>query len=346
MADPHLADDESVVLAAENIRVRSFNYPALVLTNKRVLLIRSEGEKMSAEEFLLSDLRSALVSQAARDNPTLLLSYVTARGEARRETIVFPNTPEKNRKDEVREWAKTLSDKLKPLPDEEDTLRAPPPSAAKGSRTGSPAAAGGQPGSLPQDIVAKHGRVSGLSFPDVTIGGDAETPHPFSRKRIILGAIGLVVIVVLALLFLLPHAPSPAGTVTPVPTMSETPVSAATTEPVTLSPTAPAALTTVQLIVPSTGVWIRIQYSGNYTGMIGSSSDLRSVSDSGDHLYQQAITRGSVRAIVDKEDSTNRKLTVDIYKDGKVVPDGHGETTLPKGEVNLQIELAAGTPKP
>ena len=135
MATPYLEDDESVVLATENIRVRSTPYQALILTNRRVLLVRTEGEKISAEEFLIADLRSALVSQAAKDDPTLLLSYVTPRAEARRESIAFLGSPDKPRKDEVREWAKKLSDQLKPLPDE-DTMPPPVPSQRAASPAG------------------------------------------------------------------------------------------------------------------------------------------------------------------------------------------------------------------
>ncbi|HOX35270.1 MAG TPA: hypothetical protein P5217_07595 [Methanoregulaceae archaeon] len=339
MATPYLADDESVVLATENIRVRSTPYQALILTNKRVLLVRTEGEKISAEEFLIADLRSALVSQAAKDDPTLLLSYVTPRGEARRESIAFTASPDKSRKDEVREWAKKLSDQLKPLPDEETTSPSPPPRGATFS-------AGGSKAGSTADILAKHERLAGLTFPDIDLSDEPEK-EPSRTKTVVIAVLAVIVVAALAWMFLLPHVPpqeisvTPAATQTPVPERTTVP---ATEVPTIITPATPEL--PAKLIVPSTGVWIRVEYAGNYTGTVGSGSILKEVSDTGEHLYQQAITTGSVRAIVEKTDASGGTLTVQIYKDGKVVSEG--TTSRPNGEVNLQIDLAApaATPAP
>ena len=341
MVNPYLADDEPVVLATENIRTRSGSYQALVLTDKRVLLIRTEGEKISAEEFLLSDLRSALVSQAAKDEPTLLLSYVTPRGEPRRESIVFVSTPEKRRNDEVREWAKKLSDQLRPLPEDGGTLMSP--QAAR--------PAGRQSGATRDGLLEKHGRLSGLAFPDIPgITSEEETPSAHSRKWIPVGALIIIVLVVLAGIFLLPHAPAKQEATAPVPTPAETPVPAATAEPVagpTVAAVQSLAPSQVQYIVPSTGVWVRVDYAGNYTGTVGSGSLLAQVSDAGQHLYQQAVTTGSVRVIIDKSDASNRVLTADIYQDGRLLTGSiKNQTSSPYGEVNLQIDLAPVTPSP
>lgn len=338
MVNPYLADDESVALATENIRVRSTTYQALILTNKRVLFVRTEGEKISAEEFLIANLRSALVSQAAKDEPTLLLSYVTSRGEARRESIVFISPPEKPRRDEVREWAKKLSDQLMPLPDEEIPLT---PSSAP--RKTPPTAAAAKGGST-TDILAKHERLSGLSFPAIDLSEEPENP-PSLRKTIVVAVLGIIVIAALAWMFLLPHAPSQETATPPGVTPEPTPFPEMTTVPVTEAPTIATPSTPplpAKLIVPSTGVWVRVEYAGNFTGTVGSGSILKEVSDTGEHLYQQAITTGSVRAIVEKVDGSSGTLSVEIYKDGKIVSEG--TTSRPFGEVNLQIDLTAPTP--
>ncbi len=340
MADPYLADDETIILAAEHIRVRSKEYPALILTNRRLLLIRSAGEAISVGEYPLDALRSALVSQAPRDDPSLLLTYVTPRGDLRREIFSFTGTPEQRRADEVREWAKKLSATLKPLVKDEGILTESPPGGA------SAATAAGTP--LPsREIPESRGRSSKLVIPDISDILEPAKPPASPARRIIPVAAILVVIAVLAGIFFLSHATSEANTDLPVPSIPATPVPAATavtitTVPVTeiTSPLSGAGVSgTDQFVIPSTGVWIRIRYSGNFTGSVGSGSVMIPVAGSGDHFYHQAVTTGSIRAFVEKEDGSGNKLSVDIYQDGAIVADGHGETTKPFGGVNIQIGL-------
>jgi len=341
MANPYLADDESVVLATENIRVRTIQYQALILTNKRVLLIRMDGDRISAEEFLISDLRSALVSQAAKE-PTLLLSYVTPRGEARRESIVFVPTPQKIRRDEVREWAKKLSDQLQPLPDEEIPLT---PSSAPAKTP--PPAAGVKGGTTPE-ILAKHERPAGFSFPDVSISDEPEKP-PFPVKTIGIAVLAVIVIAALAWVFLVPHAPPMEGTAAPTITPAETPPQV-TPEETTAQPaieTLPPTPAPVQFKIPETGVWVHVVYARNFSGTLAGDATSKEVIDSGEHWYPMSATKGSVRAIIGKTDASGETLTVDIFRNGKLLTGWpSNETANPLGEVNLQIDLTTPTPTP
>jgi len=43
--------------------------------------------------------------------------------------------------------------------------------------------------------------------------------------------------------------------------------------------------------------------------------------------------------IIQKEDTSGNRLTVDVYQDGTSI--GRGTTMAPKGEVNFQVELKA-----
>ena len=333
MSAPYLEDDESVVLAAEHIRVGSVTYPALILTNRRILLVRTEGDTVSAEEYFVSRLRSALVSHAARDDPALIITYVTAKRESRRETFTFIGTPEKRRTDEVKAWAKKLSANLKPLPDDEVIV----------SESTTPAKHGESLTKSSHEILEKHGRVSGMAFPDMPDFSEPEERPAYSGTRIIVAAIVIVIIAALVWTFLIPP-PSPQDGAGPTPTAIITQVPPVTT--VTHSVTLATTPAMEQFKVPATGVWVRVQYSGNYTGNIAGGTTRQEIADSGETWYQLSMKTGTVVAVVEKMDSSTDKLSVDIFRDGKVIPNGHGETTRPYAEVNIQVDLSGQNPAP
>lgn len=132
-------------------------------------------------------------------------------------------------------------------------------------------------------------------------------------------------------------AESPASTIVPSPTATAT-LSPATPLP-TPSPTAIVTSPAPQVIIPKTGVWVRVQYAGNYTGSVTAGAYFRSIEGSGDRFFQLAAKSGILSVIIQKEDTSGNRLTVDVYQNGTSI--GHGTTIAPKGEVNFQSELKA-----
>jgi hypothetical protein len=100
-----------------------------------------------------------------------------------------------------------------------------------------------------------------------------------------------------------------AATMIPTPTVLQTPVPQITIVP-TPQPT---------VIMPDKGVWVKIQYAGNFTGRIGTSGNLKQVNGSGDQYYQIPITDGIVEVLLQKEDGSAKMLTVEIYQNGRMV---------------------------
>jgi hypothetical protein len=121
-----------------------------------------------------------------------------------------------------------------------------------------------------------------------------------------------------------------AATVIPTPIITETPV-----PQITLTPTPrPTAM------IPDKGVWVKIQYAGNFTGRVGTSGNLKEVNASGDQYYQIPINDGIVEVLVQKEDGSGNVLTVEIYQNGRLV--NHSTKATPFGAVEVRETIKRG----
>jgi hypothetical protein len=121
-----------------------------------------------------------------------------------------------------------------------------------------------------------------------------------------------------------------AATMIPTPTVPQTPVPQITIVP-TPQPT---------VIMPDKGVWVKVQYAGNFTGRIGASGNLKQVNGSGDHYYQIPITDGIVEVLLQKEDGSAKMLTVEIYQNGRMVT--RSTKATPFGAVEVRETIKRG----
>ena len=117
---------------------------------------------------------------------------------------------------------------------------------------------------------------------------------------------------------------------TPLPT---TPPPVTTSSPPTPAPT-PA--------VPSTGVWVKVKYSGGWAGSYGVPGGLQQVTGNGDQYYQVPAGDGIVQVSFQKIEGSGNALVVEVYKDGVLIRSGR--TTVPKGTVEFQVDLKSVTP--
>lgn len=83
--------------------------------------------------------------------------------------------------------------------------------------------------------------------------------------------------------------------------------------------------------LPPTGVYVKVTYTGSWSGSYGMPDAMQAVSDKGDKIFPIEDATDSVTAIIRKGDSTKGKLAVELYRDGKMIATGH--TTDPGGEV-------------
>jgi hypothetical protein len=107
MAYPDLYSDESVVLNAQNIKVKSVSFEA-VLTTRRLILVDSKKHLIAPQEILLATLRDIEVGENAIRDPTIMLSIITTTGATRQMILTFSKTSGGERRRECEEWAKVL----------------------------------------------------------------------------------------------------------------------------------------------------------------------------------------------------------------------------------------------
>ncbi len=129
-----------------------------------------------------------------------------------------------------------------------------------------------------------------------------------------------------------PVTPSmtPAATIIPTTTVPQTPAPQITVVP-TPQPT---------VIMPDKGVWVKVQYAGNFTGRVGTSGNLKQVNGSGDQYYQIPITEGIVEVLLEKEDGSGNMLAVEIYQNGKMVT--RSTKATPFGTIEIRENIKRG----
>ena len=69
----------------------------------------------------------------------------------------------------------------------------------------------------------------------------------------------------------------------------------------------------------------------------GAPGRFRTIADTGNHVYQLPIKDEIVSATIHKQDNSGRKLTVEIYNEGKLIKSG--SVTAPGGTVNINVDM-------
>jgi hypothetical protein len=89
--------------------------------------------------------------------------------------------------------------------------------------------------------------------------------------------------------------------------------------------------------IPQTGVWVRVIYPGNFTGSIRFDEKMIPLTGSVDQFYEVPTVNGIVTAILQKEDDSTNKITLEVYKNGVLLQRETNE--IPNGIVGIQVDL-------
>lgn len=183
------------------------------------------------------------------------------------------------------------------------------------------------------------------------------TPPPRKVPYPLIAGLVLVVLFVIAGIFLAGIAgidvfkQNQPGTLETTPTL-EIPVPA-TTIPTRMTTVMPSATpqkvtTTLSAPIPKSGVWVKVTYSGKFSGEVGTPGQLRGVEGIGTGFYQISTSDGPVVVSIQKSDGSSAELAVDLYKDGTLMK--HTATTTPKGivvfEASLKTDMVTTTTAP
>jgi predicted nucleic acid-binding Zn ribbon protein len=95
--------------------------------------------------------------------------------------------------------------------------------------------------------------------------------------------------------------------------------------------------TQTEVPLPTTGVWVRVDYPGSWRGSYGTTGAPVTIIDSGVRQYKVESPNGTIQASIRKDDGTNHELIVEIYKNGVVIK--QGTTNAPYGSVDISVFL-------
>ncbi|HVP95858.1 zinc ribbon domain-containing protein [Methanoregula sp.] len=107
MGYPDLKSDESIVLTAQHVKVKSVPFE-LVLTNRRLIIIDSEKNVVPTQQIQLFTIRNVMASENAIRDPVITLTILTDTADTREMALTFVRQTAGERRREADEWTKAL----------------------------------------------------------------------------------------------------------------------------------------------------------------------------------------------------------------------------------------------
>jgi len=181
------------------------------------------------------------------------------------------------------------------------------------------------------------------SFPQPDVATTPPQPTPpqsqgtGSRRRVFIAFTAIIVIILIlagAGVYYSAYR-APPFTVEPVP--SPTPTITLTIDPTLQQTPVPAPV-----IIPANGVWVRVDYFGDYYGWLGLPGSLRGINNTGVQLYKMPESAGIIQVNVYTQDYSGKPLTVTVYRDGKII--NNRTVSVPKGYIELLLDTKTGNP--
>jgi len=347
IGSPYLSPDESIILSAHDLIINTVPSEA-ILTSQRLMLVDRSHPRLLPQDIPFLAIETVTIGDNSDNDPVLSLSVATPDGTRQPIGMTFPKGPRANRVGERDAWAARIRELSVAAQREggvEATELIPPwiPGAIPEATSVKP----------DEEIVPAGTRFRGPSISERR----SKAAGASAKRKIAIAAVILLIIaaVVVAVMFYAPPftgtpsapatpaptpvpTPQPTPAATPVPTPSQEPAPVQTTEAVIPATTTPAE------IVPQAGVWVHVNYDGEFSGSAGAPGRFRQISGSGDQYYQIPAKDEIVSATITKLDNSGNPLTVEFYSDGVLVKSA--TITRPKGTLELAANLktAAGTP--
>jgi stringent starvation protein B len=272
----------------------------------------------------------------------------------RQQALPAPQTSSSDDTDIIFDEPKTTI--VEPVPEESappESVPEPQPSMAvpapedtlvdTGDATGLPDSAPEAPESdeqVPQaaaEDIQKEPQSSGTPPPPAS---------PEKPKAIMLTAVIIVILAIAGGIFLYSTMPGGNSVEPSAPVITSSITTAATIVPTPSVQQTPAPLKTIvptpqpTVIIPESGVWVKVHYEGNYYGRVGTSGDMKIVNASGEQFYQLTIVEGIVEATIQKQDGSGKVLTVEVYQNGVMV--ARSTKATPFATVDLRTEVKKG----
>jgi len=107
MGYPDLKSDESIILTAQHVKVKSVPFE-LVLTNRRLIIIDSEKNVVPTQQIPLITIRNVMIGENAIRDPVITLTILTDTADTRELALTFAMQTGGERRREAGEWVKDL----------------------------------------------------------------------------------------------------------------------------------------------------------------------------------------------------------------------------------------------
>lgn len=107
MGYPDLKSDESIILTAQHVKVKSVPFE-LVLTSRRLIIIDSEKNVVPTQQIPLITIRNVMIGENAIRDPVITLTILTDTADTRELALTFAMQTGGERRREAGEWVKEL----------------------------------------------------------------------------------------------------------------------------------------------------------------------------------------------------------------------------------------------
>jgi hypothetical protein len=348
MGSPYLNSNEAIILSTHNVVINTIPAEA-ILTSQRLILVDARHTQLRPQDIPFASLETVTIGENSAMDPVLSLSILLPDDTRHTLGITFPQEQKQKRTAERDEWAAKIK---------EASLAAQREGGVKPAELLPPWVAGEIPEEAGDSGKAADKEGDKFVNPPLAPRKPRAKATPGDRRTLLTAGIALVLIIACAaaVFFLAPSFTAgnfPTTPVTAAPTIvtpAITSTSAVTQQPdvaitpqptITISETpatvSPAPEPTQEAAPQLSGVWVRIQYDGQYKASFGTSGRLREVSGSGEQYYQIPAKDQIVEATVEKLDESGGLLTVTIYNNGILAKSG--STTKPHGTVEIHTDL-------
>lgn len=165
---------------------------------------------------------------------------------------------------------------------------------------------------------------------------------PFNKKKALL-AVGIVFVILIAVVAVFVVLPKMGITGTSSGGNASTSVTSASAVTTTKSASSTSGstiviATTTPVTISGTGVSIKIDYVGGFTGTYTANGETTTIKNSGTKVYEVTNATGTLSVSVKKNDNTaSHALTAEIYKDGSLIKSGN--TSAAYGEVTVSANI-------
>ena len=199
-------------------------------------------------------------------------------------------------------------------------------------------------GTEPLSADAQQAEPGAADAPSSTSAFPIPPARPAKKlKPATIAVLAVVVLVVIGgMVILLNSGGTPPANAVITPAISPIPTGTIATPPIVQPPSPAITMKTTppptpDVVIPDSGVWVRVTYAGTYSGSYGTPGSRSPVSDTGDHFYQVSTINGPVEASLQKMDGSSNTLAIEVYNNGALVK--RATTVIPKGIIEFQVDL-------